>query len=352
MSVLLIGYDSNLSLGVLYCLQPLNCDVYLLTSNIKNAARFSRFLKKLYYLEDKNDRERIEEIVTTHSIDLIMPIDELETRNVKVHLEELSKVAVCSWATEVDMFDIGINKMKLAKFLSNNDIPCPLFASIDSLNQMQERADAMGYPVLIKPDRGSFGRMIRRFDDWEELSKYYIENEGQINDYILQPFIIGSDITCNVICNNGEIVCYTIQESPVKNGHDFSSNDILEFHDDSEVIDVISKMMKLLKWHGVACVDMRRDIRDNSVKILEINGRFWASVVSSYIRTGLNFPLIMVKLALGKDPEISKAKIGKQLSLKQVISSKLKGKGASFKDTKYISYLADPLARVIQVLKL
>ncbi|WP_214226801.1 hypothetical protein [Pedobacter sp. B4-66] len=46
---------------------------------------------------------------------------------------------------------------------------------------------------------------------------------------------------------------YTIQESPVKNGHDFSSNDIVES-------------------------------RDDSVKILEINGRFWASVVSSYIQ--------------------------------------------------------------------
>ncbi len=60
----------------------------------------------------------------------------------------------------------------------------------------------------------------------------------------------------------------------------------------------------------------------------------------------------MVKLALGKDPKISKVKIGKQLSLKQVISSKLAGKEASFKDTKYITYFADPLARAIKILKL
>jgi predicted ATP-grasp superfamily ATP-dependent carboligase len=357
-SVLLIGFDSNLSLGVLYCLRPLNYTVYLLTTNLKNAARHSRFLEKIYYMDSGNkedhigsQEEHIKRIVKAHNIDLIMPIDELEIRNVKQNLEELSKYAVCSWATDVDMFDIGINKKRLAEFLKANDVPCPSFATIENVEQLQKEADALGYPVLVKPSRGSFGRMIQRFENWEDLKAYYFENKEQADQFLLQPFLIGSDITCNVICNQGEILCYTIQESPLKTGSDFSSNDILEFHDDPEVIRVVSKMMGLLKWHGVACVDMRRDVRDNSVNVLEINGRFWASVVSSYIRAGINFPITMVKLAFGEPVEIGKQKSGRQLSLKQMIKSVFSGKGGSFKDTKYVSYFADPIARIYQVMK-
>lgn len=351
-SILLIGYDSNLSLGVLYCLKSLNCNIYLLTNNKKNAARFSRFIKKFYYEHDKSGTHKIEEIVKAHHIDLIMPIDELEIRNVKENADKLSKIAKCTWATDIEMFDIAINKRKLANLLTENQIPCPPFAVMNNLAELKDRAAAMRYPVLVKPDRGAFGRLIRRFENWEQLKEFYIENETEIKNYILQPFIIGSDVTCNVICKKGEIICYTIQESPIKTGSNFSSNDILKFHDDAQVIAVIAKLMKLLHWHGVACIDLRRDIKDNSINVLEINGRFWASVISSYTRTGLNFPIEMYNLAMGIDIGKIKAKPGKQLSLKQVISTMLTKNGGSFKDTKYISYFADPLARTAQFLKL
>jgi len=350
-SVLLIGFDSNLSLGVLYCLSPLKYTVYLLTTNRKNAAKYSRFLKKIYYEDVKEEIGQIKFIVEKHKIDLIMPIDELETRNLKVHYNELTKYAACSWATDVEMFDIGINKKLLAGFLTENQVPCPSFSPIENIEELEKKANQMGFPVLLKPSRSSFGRMIQRFDNWGNLKSYYQENSASLNHFILQPFIIGSDITCNVICNQGEVICSTIQESPVKTGTDFSSNDVLEFHDDPEVLKVVSKMMRLLKWHGVACVDMRRDVRDNSVYVLEINGRFWASVVSSYIRAGVNFPVIMTKLALGEAVEIPRAKIGKQRSLKQVAHALLSGKRGSFKETKYISYFSDPIARAFQILK-
>ncbi len=351
-SILLIGYDSNLCLGVLYCLKSLNADIYLLTSNKKNAARFSIYLKKTYEEYDKNGIQQIKDIVKAHNIGLIMPIDELEIRNIKLHTEELSKIAICSWGTEVDRFDIAINKMKLAKFLTEHNVPCPKFAVLEDLEKLKKDAEDIGYPVLVKPDREAFGRLIQRFENWEELKDFYMENETKLNRFILQPFIIGSDVTCNVICREGELICYTIQESPVKTGNDFSSNDILRFHDDEQVISVIAKMMKLLNWHGVACIDMRRDIRDNSVKVLEINGRFWASVISSYVRAGINFPVTMVKLALAKEVDPFHAKQGQQLTLKQVISSTFTKNRSSIKDTKYISYLADPFARIAQLLKI
>lgn len=349
-SILLYGYDSNLSLGVLFCLNPLNYNLYLLTGNKKNAAKYSRYLKKIYYTEADDQVQTIIKITQQHHIDLIMAIDELETRYIKANQAELSKHAVCSWMTAIEMFDIGINKKRLAEFLTKNEVPCPSFTVVENAGQLEAVTHQLKYPVLVKPERASYGRMIQRCENPEELKTYYFNSAGDHNKYIIQPFIIGSDITCNVICKNGEVICHTIQESPIKTGTDFSSNDALTFHDDEEVIKVIRKMMKLLNWNGVACVDMRRDQRDQRVYVLEINGRFWASVVASYYRAGLNFPIIMVKLALGEPLTIPKQKPGQQLSLAQVKRAILSGKSGSITDTKYICYLKDPIARAFQML--
>jgi len=109
-------------------------------------------------------------------------------------------------------------------------------------------------------------------------------------------------------------------------------------------------MMKELNWNGVACVDMRRDEKTRKVFILEINGRFWASVLPSFVKAGVNFPMVLLKLSLGEKFEIPRLKSGIQVSFKEYIHSVLTFGNLKFSDTKYKSYLNDPLARFIQVI--
>ena len=300
-TILLIGYDSNLCLGVVYCLKSLGYDFFLLTWNKTTAAKYSRFIKKVFYYVNYDGLDtQVIDIVKSCKIDIIMPFDELEIRWVKENNQLLSEHAACTWGTEPGFFDIGINKMSLAGLLKENNLPCPDFGTVNNFEQLENEATRLGFPLLIKPTRGNYGRGIKKLDDWAALKSFYEKAKNFEKEYIMQPFIIGSDITCNVICKNGKILCHTIQESPVKYGTNFRSNDILSFHEDEQVITAVSKMMTLLDWNGVACVDMRRSYEDQSIMILEINGRFWASVVTSFLKAGVNFPEIMAKLALGE----------------------------------------------------
>ncbi|HJV18942.1 MAG TPA: ATP-grasp domain-containing protein [Sediminibacterium sp.] len=350
-NILLIGYDSNIGLGVLFCLRLLGCDFYLLTHNSRNAARYSRFIKKsfLYHAEKDNLTDKIIELAERYKMDLIMPYDELETREVTKNKEVLSRYAPCLLGTDPAYFDIGIHKLKLAEFLTEKGIPCPAFATYDNKVQLEKLIDLAGFPLLSKPVRQSAGRNIQKFHDRESLQAFFVERPDAQRDFILQPFIIGSDVTCNVICRGGEIICYTIQESPVKTGSNFSTNDTLEYHNDNEVIGVVGNMMKELHWNGVACVDMRRDAQTRKVYVLEINGRFWASVVPSFLKAGVNFPLILFKLSLGEQVEIPKMRPARQVSFKEYLRSLFTGGKLKFRDTKYESYLYDPIARFIQV---
>ena len=351
-NILLIGYDSNIGLGVLACLRNQGFDFYLLTHNTKNAAKYSRYVKKTFYYHADNDslKEKIISIVKDCDIDFIMPYDELEIREVTLHREVLTKYAPCVLGTDPFYFDIGIHKLRLAKFLTEKGIPCPKFATLDNIAQQELLIKEFGFPLLLKPVRMASGRMIQKVYDQQMLNNIIADNKERISNFMLQPFIIGNDVTCNVICNNGEIVCYTIQESPVKRGSSFCSNDSLIYHDDTEVLQIVKSMMSALNWNGVACVDMRRDEKSKKVFILEINGRFWASVLPSLVKAGINFPLILLKLSVNENISIPQMKTAKQVCLKEYLISKAKFGDLQFSDTKYKSYLLDPVARFFQII--
>lgn len=355
-NVLLIGYDTNICLGVLFCLKDLNGSIHLLTNKKNNPAKHSKFLSGGYYEYNSEDKEeqiidKIIEIIKDNRIDLIMPIGEGDGRLVSKHKEVLNQHSACTFLPEIDKFDIGVNKRRLAEELLKNNIPCPSFTIVSNGDQLFVKAEEYGYPVLVKPSRGASGRMIKKIVSKSELEDFLktIEND---NEFILQPYINGSDIDCSVLCKDGEIICYTIQQGISDQGDSFKPRESIEFLDDSEVYNVASRMMKVLNWSGVAHIDLRIDKSDNQVKVIEINGRFWASVVASYLKAGVNFPMILVKLSLGEEVDIPTQKVSKQLSLRDYFHLKIKSKEkVRLEDTKFSFYKHDLTARAYQVLE-
>jgi D-alanine-D-alanine ligase-like ATP-grasp enzyme len=346
--ILTIGWDSNICLGVAYCLHKAGFKVYLLSHNPNNAGRHSRFVSKVFsYTNEHELTDAVLNIVKNEKIDLVMPYDEIETRTVRENQELISTYAQCSWATAVEQFDIGINKSVLASFLEMKGIPNPPSALPLDQEKINRIIDDFGFPLLAKKTRSSAGRGIQKIFSIHELTNFFTEHNP--NNYLLQPFLIGSDITCNVICNQGEIICHTLQESPVKSGEEYNANDTLIYHADEEVLLIVGSMMKALNWHGVACVDLRRDVDTGKPYILEINGRFWGSVLPSFIKAGVNFPAILANLSLGIPTAIPSPKPARQYSLNVYFKRLVKGKWTSLHETKYMPYFQDPIARFRQV---
>jgi carbamoylphosphate synthase large subunit len=347
-TILTIGWDSNICLGVAYCLNKAGFTVYLLTHNKNNAGRHSRFISKTFSYNAESDlANAVLEIVKKEKIDLVMPYDEIETRTIRENQALISPYAACSWATAPQQFNIGINKGVLAAFLETKGIPNPPSALPQDQEKINQIINDFGFPLLVKKTRSSAGRGIQKIYSTSELSVFFTNNDP--DHYLIQPFLIGSDITCNVICNAGKIICHTLQESPVKSGEEYNANDTLTYHEDEEVLRIVGEMMKQLNWHGVACVDLRRDIKTGKPYILEINGRFWGSVLPSYIKAGVNFPAILAGLSLGITTDIPAPKPARQYSMKAYFKRIMEGKWTSLQETKYIPYFQDPIARFRQV---
>ncbi|MEQ8469747.1 MAG: ATP-grasp domain-containing protein [Marinoscillum sp.] len=348
-SILLIGYDEHLCLSIVYCLRKANYDIHLLTHNKKTVCRYSRFIKKVFFYNDYKDiPEAIAEVSRTQHIDLIMPYDELESLIVSEHKDWLSEFAPVVPLTDPKLFQTAINKNNLDAFLASEKIEVMPKSVLLNAGSTLKDFNGLKFPLLIKPSRSSFGRGIVTIKDEETLKGYLSAKGKNLDGFAAQEFIVGSDISCNVFAVDGEIRHYTIQESPVKQLDNYAKNDDLVFHDDPEVIETISTVTKALNWNGVACLDLRRDAQTGKIYLLEINGRFWGSVSSSYDRANVNFPLIMIKHTLLKEELQYSKQEGIQISMSRFINELKSLKINQLGLTKYRSYLYDPFARFLK----
>lgn len=97
--------------------------------------------------------------------------------------------------------------------------------------------------------------------------------------------------------NHGELVAYfmheRIHEVPPTGGPSAMAT-----FDDPELIAVGSKVLcGELKWHGVAMVEFKKDVKDDLYKLIQMNPKFWGSLGLS-IATGVDFPYLLMQMAV------------------------------------------------------
>jgi predicted ATP-grasp superfamily ATP-dependent carboligase len=68
----------------------------------------------------------------------------------------------------------------------------------------------------------------------------------------------------------------------------------------ADMVSAARKLLDALQWHGVAMVESKRDARDGTPKLMEINGRFWNSLPLADA-AGVDFPLLLYRMATEGD---------------------------------------------------
>jgi [lysine-biosynthesis-protein LysW]--L-2-aminoadipate ligase len=111
------------------------------------------------------------------------------------------------------------DKFQTSLILAAAGIPCPRFALVFSPLQALEAIKAMGgFPVVLKPPLGSWGRLLAKVNDRDALESL-LEHKGVLGSpphkaFYLQEFIKkpGRDIRAFVV--GGQTICAIYRESP------------------------------------------------------------------------------------------------------------------------------------------
>lgn len=324
-SILIPDGESHDLLFVANCLSQLTgITLYVMSSRKRIAMRFSRYIHHFSYHPRTADCTEwvghINREMAKFPIDIIMPVSQFGFETLAEHADLLDArqklVPLTSW----NKFSIANNKAKLSRHLAEHSLPVPNSHVVEGNKPFDPDPVDIPLPWLLKPsENAAGGEGIVKCQTREDVAAFLL-SEGNGKNYVIQEFIQGHDLGCNVLCDRGEILAYTIQKGFLWTRKPFSPQIGLEFIADENIYKNIAKLMRSLEWSGVANIDLIYDEAEGCAKILEINPRFWLTLDASAI-AGVNFPYLYALYARGIQFKMPSCKLVRYLNMKGLVHS-------------------------------
>jgi hypothetical protein len=304
-SILIPDGESYIHLGVLRSLSGVkqNIRLYVMSEARNMGIRYSKvvtgFIYHPYIPDAQEWTNHINSLVKKFEIDVIMPMFETTGRRLIENRDLLIGPEKLLLPNSLEEFDRAWDKSLLSKHLYLHQLPGPRSCSVEEYMSQKDSSLEMNFPLLIKPTRDSGGgKGIKKFQTDSEL-RSYLETNDVVSDCQVQEFIYGHDLGCNVLCKNGKILAYTIQKGTVFKEKDYTPQVGLKMIHDKTVLQLAADLMESLNWNGVANIDIRFDSQSQKSMVLEINPRFWYSVLAS-TAAGVNFPWLYCLSTMGQ----------------------------------------------------
>lgn len=293
--------QEGIARSVLHCLaQVPDVDVHLLSRRPGQALAFSRHVRSCRVLPEDVVGPDWAAAALAHAealgVDAVFPIREESVGYLTRHGAPTGAPALMPLPAPA-AFDVATDKAALAALMAAHGLPHPRTFAVDAL-RAPGGLDEPRYPVIVKRRTGAFGQDMHLAADRRALRRRLEALGDDAADYFAQEFIEGTDIDCSVICRDGDVLAHTIQRARIPSPRPFMPPDAIEFVAHEGVRSVVARLMHHLRWDGVAHVDLRMDA-EGRVYVLEINARFWGSILAS-ANAGVNFPHLALAMALGR----------------------------------------------------
>ena len=251
------------------------------------------FVDDLSRISKKNEYGVIIPVSTDSTISLSANIEKFE--NVKIPIADKNAILKAH------------NKEETLKIAKKIGVPIPETHIPKDVEELKDLSEKMEYPVVIKLRKSAASVGLQfAFSPDELLKKYNMSGEANaIIDYskpLIQEYIPGYVHDVCVLFNKGEPRAALTQKRlwiyPTTGGWGV----VNETTHEPELIELTFKLLKKLKWHGVAQVEFKIDNRDKKPKLMEINPKFWGTLELS-IKAGIDFPYLLYKMAIEDDIE-------------------------------------------------
>jgi len=314
------------------------------TAPLRTSSLFATFDCSTEEIEIDSWLGRLDDIVARQQIDVVLPTSDFGIRALSEHGHLLACADRLVQLPEPDAFDLATNKAALANFLALHDIPRPPTVLVTAGLKLPEDCAALGFPVLAKPPLSAGGRGIQRSETMADLDGF-IAGRPEGETWVVQELIEGHDVCVNALCQNGEIIASTAQHAIDQSPSSYRPPTDFEFKCDPSATDVAGRLIEALSWSGIANIDMRFDAKRNTAVVLEINGRYWASMLGS-MNAGVNFPLLACEALSGSIASNRRPRDGRYFRGKSNMLRSLMGGGEhrirpSETDLRY--FVRDPL---------
>jgi predicted ATP-grasp superfamily ATP-dependent carboligase len=188
-------------------------------------------------------------------------------------------------------------------------VPAPRTVLVTSEEDLERHRDRFPFPCLAKPSQSHvyqdlFGRKMVRVESMDELVAAYREGASAGIEMLLQELIPGDDrqgVNYNSYRVAGsapvEFTAAKIRLTP----RSFGPPSVVVSRWIPEIAEPARRLLDALGYEGYSCTEFKRDARDGSYKLMEVNGRFNLSSLLM-LRCGINFPAIAYRHVMDDEP--------------------------------------------------
>jgi predicted ATP-grasp superfamily ATP-dependent carboligase len=262
---------------------------------------YSKFVNRFFrYPEPESNPQGfvealLEEVKKTH-YDAIFPLRDASTYLVSRHKKEFLKHTNTAVA-DFNQMEIASDKSKTITFARGLGVAIPVTKTIDEQG-FSSLCDS-DFPAVLKLPMKSGG--VRYVNSKSEFlgafralrSEKSVLSTGRV---LLQEYIPGQGYGYFALCDQGRVIAHfmhkRIREYPVTGGISAAAESVYE----DGLKSIGELILSRLRWHGVIMMEFKRDARDNSFKLMELNPKFWGSLDLA-IACGVDFPVLAYRLA-------------------------------------------------------
>lgn len=303
-SLMLLDGDRKVTLSIVRNLGQMGIPIAVGGDNPHAKACYSRyaghrFIYPRIQTELFQAHHAIIEQVRAWRPDILMPVSSPGWSCVYAFYDEYAELTSLVPCPGRAYFESLSNKNFLAQYAEECGVPTPQTFRPRSYQEALALRDRLPYPVLLKPRAGTCGSGIRRAENTEEF-------EALLRSFsdvpMIQEYIDGDDLELTILALYGEPLAghgyASLRKHPLLYGQPIACRSV---HDNA-LMQTGTQFLKKLRYHGIAHMDFKRDKRDGCARLID----FQASLPSTNeisTRCGVNFPLLLYKLALGEKPD-------------------------------------------------
>lgn len=309
-AVLVTNYNYKNALAAVRDIGKNNIQVHTCGPATRNrVASFSRYSSGWAIYTSPNDKmERfivdIKKIISSREYDMILPIGVDTTIPCSYYKEELQQYTRIPVA-DYEILERAHDKYRTIEIAESVNVPVP-YTTMMSVEKLTE--ESFNYPIVIKARKGASGSGTRYATSKAELNKIIREFENKKSTYIhdfekpmIQEYIPGELLDVCVLFNKGQPRAALAQRRVVTYPPSGGVGIVNETIEDPELIELATRLLQKMKWHGVAQIEFKRD-EEGVPRLMEVNPKFWGTLELS-IAAGLNFPYLLYKMTMEGDIE-------------------------------------------------
>jgi protein-tyrosine-phosphatase/predicted ATP-grasp superfamily ATP-dependent carboligase len=250
-------------------------------------------------LEDLLERERFDLVLPTNDPTLI-PVQRRRER-----FSRLSRLAVPD-----DLgFEVLFDKIRTHELASSLAIPVARSVTVTSVEQVDAAIAELGLPLVIKPrasylpeeleERG-YVRRARTPDEARKAAEALLIR----GDVLVSENVNGSGCGYELLADRGEILMRFQHERVHEPPNGGWSSYRRSVRINPEFDDAARRLMKALRYTGVAMVELKHDRKSGRWVLIEVNARFWGSLPLA-LAAGADFPAALYELLVtGRRPGV------------------------------------------------